>query len=180
VEEARLRHVLIVRDPRAVVVSHLFWWKRHKDIDTWPFRFFRRLETDKERLRFLILGDEHPKVSETEREMGPFPNLIERYRSYERWLSSAGCLTVRFEDFVSESSRTEVFQRIHRHIYGDDEAFSDDVYQAMLSGTRPEKSKTYRSGDRRTWEDLLGAEDVETLEGLGLRRVLDTWGYPSP
>jgi hypothetical protein len=179
IRENGVKHVLIVRDPRAVVVSHLFWWKRHTDIDTWPFRFFQALESDQERLRFLILGDEHPRVTEDERRTGPFPNLIERFRSYEGWLSSTSCLVVRFEELTSAAQRDTAFGRIHAHIYGEEKPFKGRAHRRMVAGSSPRKSRTYRMGDRRTWEDLIEPEQLQLLDDLGIGNCLAAWGYGS-
>lgn len=52
----RFKHLFIFRDLRDVVVSYFYGMKKRKAIDTWPSRYFYALQSDEERLEFLIKG----------------------------------------------------------------------------------------------------------------------------
>ncbi|HUP20585.1 MAG TPA: sulfotransferase domain-containing protein, partial [Gemmatimonadota bacterium] len=146
-QEMEIRHLLIIRDPQDVVVSLLHWWKRHDEIDAWPFRLFRALSTDEDRLRFLIEGWKSEVVPEDWPRDVDFPDLAMRYQAYRGWWRDPACRIVRFEDLTDESQRPRVQREIAAFLRpGMPAAEVDAALERMEERADPSRSRTFRRG----------------------------------
>jgi hypothetical protein len=97
VKELHFKHVLLLRDPRDVAVSHSFYMlqdtlhQHHK-------YYARTLKSSEERLMASIRGfDEGEEVREF------IPSIGETFGRYLPWLNDPSTLVVRFEDLVGPS-----------------------------------------------------------------------------
>jgi len=159
------KHLFVYRDPRDVVVSLMFWWERHQEIDAWPFRYFQGLASSEERLRFLIEG--WPANLDDPRfpaEVG-YPNVAERFAEFLPWLSDPQCLSIRFEDLVGPESKTDTYRRIAEYLLTD--PTQDQLSLAvehMSAGSDPSQSKTFRKGRSGDWRETLNAEHVALMK----------------
>jgi hypothetical protein len=157
-----VRHTLIVRDPRDVVVSNLHWWQRNPGVDTWPLRHFTTLGDDRRRLELLVRGWDPvappPGVPAGVR----YPDIGTRLGEYLGWFEDPGCLVVRFEDLTGEARLGE-YRRIAAHVAP--HLVVEQVLDVMAAGADPARSKTFRSGGSGGWRstlpDDLAAEIVE-------------------
>ncbi|MEW6636194.1 MAG: sulfotransferase domain-containing protein [Actinomycetota bacterium] len=94
IEELRLRHVVLLRDPRDLVVSQAFYIKRE------PLHYHNRyfaetLESDEDRIMTCIRGLA-PGIS-SHKELFSIGELFEGFLP---WLADDSTLVVRFEDLV--------------------------------------------------------------------------------
>lgn len=91
--EMRCRHIVILRDPRSLLLSLLF--------DTHPMPRFLiepfAAMSPKEQLNFMLSGGEVPQSKMT---LQAFTSV---YRSMLKWQEAAGCLVVRYEDLCGPS-----------------------------------------------------------------------------
>jgi len=170
IQAYNVRHVLIIRDPRDVIISHLFWWEEHQEIDIWPFRFFKSLKTRDEKLMFLILGHNYESIkSDKNYPYLNFPNIIERFETYKNWLSSPHCLVVHFEDM--KANPYDEFKRIFSWIWPQ-KFFSEAIYKKMAAASHQKFSKTYRISKTGQWHAYFNEEHVEAFYHLGGQRLL--------
>lgn len=171
------RHLLVLRDPRDALVSLMHWWKRHAEIDTWPFRLYRTLATDEDRLRFLIEGWDSDLVpADWPREVD-FPDVATRYRAFAGWLAEPACLVVRFEDLTDAAGRGAALRAIARHLRPDLRAGElDAVLARMERAADPGRSKTFRRGTTGEWRRHLAGPLAERFDQLA-GSLLEESGY---
>src|SRR5215216_6684698 len=87
----------IFRDPRDVVVSHVFYVTemeaRHVHHD-----YYQSLPDFNSRLKISILGRPDPIIE--------FPNIADRFAPYLGWLSYPEVLSIHFEDLINDRTST--------------------------------------------------------------------------
>lgn len=157
--------LFIYRDPRDVVVSLLYWWGQHTETDTWPYRYFRKLQSKDERLSFLIQGwPEKPKLAGFPEQI-QFPDIANRFALYRPWLSEPSCLSVRFEDLRNLETRDLTCRRIVSHVLGDSQDMPiDSMVDRMIAGGAWNRSQTFRNGTGGEWRKLFKTDHIETFK----------------
>jgi hypothetical protein len=133
----------IFRDPRDVVVSHVFYVTdmeaRHVHHE-----FYASLPDFNARLNASILGRSDTKNIE-------FPNIADRFAPYLGWLDRPEILTVHFEDLIHD--RVAALTRILNHmlIRNSLPASRSSILDALESSINPQRSPTFRSGKTGEW-----------------------------
>jgi hypothetical protein len=133
----------IFRDPRDVVVSHVFYVTdmeaRHVH-----HAYYQSLPNFDARLKVSILGR-----SDTDIE---FPNIAERFAPYLDWLNHPEVLTIHFEDLIND--RVQTLTRIMEHFLARVPLQSSRqlILDSLESSINPTKSPTYRSGKTGEWK----------------------------
>lgn len=132
----------IFRDPRDVVVSHVFYVTdmeaRHVHHDT-----YASLPDFNARLRVSILGRPDADME--------FPDIAERFAPYLGWLDHPKVLAIHFEDLVNDRTRTltrimdHFLARIPLHVP------RQLTLDSLESSINPKKSPTFRSGRTGEW-----------------------------
>jgi hypothetical protein len=145
-ESHNVVHYFIYRDLRDVVVSssqYLRYMTRWHRLS----RHVRALATDEDSIRFFITGLDGGAPGTL------FPHLAERFREYEGWLSCPHVYAVKFEHLVGErrdetlTEMVEFYAARARHPI--DVA---DTVARVRESIAPEKSHTFRSGQRGGWQ----------------------------
>jgi hypothetical protein len=139
--------VFIYRDPRDVVVSEM---KYAADIQTnhdLHEYFNHELESDEDRLNFVIKGSKTPPLFYT--------GVKKRFTNYSQWLQQP-VLSLRFEDIVLK--RREAFDKLLDYLA--DHGFSpsisrDEAVQILIDSIEPQKSGTFRKGKPGGWKDVF-------------------------
>ncbi len=168
-----VRHVLIVRDPRDIVVSLLHWWARRTDVNAAPVRYFNTLRDRDLRLRYLIHGDRG--LTDSVPPVPPLPDIGQRMASWLPWTTEPDCLVVRFED-LTRDERANEYVRIAQHVApGIDERAA---VEAMAGGADPRRSRTFRQGLVGTFAGELDTEMIRDVEVL-CRDFMARLGYPA-
>jgi hypothetical protein len=170
-----IKSLLILRDPRDVVVSNLNWWQIHEDIDVWPLRFFRALPTLREKLNFLILGEEYSAIREMKNyEKLYFPNIVKRYGTFLPWLGSSNCLTTTFEELKQKLDQTlaKVYSWVWNGVKPNEKHLA-----SMKRGMKPKHSKTYFKSLTCQWPLYFEDEHYERLRSIGGVALLNKLGY---
>jgi hypothetical protein len=148
-DELNKRHTVnyfIYRDPRDVVVSEAHYLR---DMNRWHklHPYFRDAATMEDAIMLSINGLDPPVPGI------PYPNIAARFNRYIGWLDRDDCLSIRFEDLVSEQ-QPEIIRSI-AEFYAPRTQTSFDVEAAtthMRTLIAPKKSHTFRSGKKAGWQ----------------------------
>lgn len=132
----------IYRDPRDVVVSHVFY-VRDMEARHVHHAYYASLPDFGARLKTSILGRPDAAVE--------FPDIAARFSPYTGWLDHSEVLSLRFEDFLLD--RHDQLRRIATHVearapLGRPRA---EVVDALNLAIDPKRSPTFRSGKTGEW-----------------------------
>jgi len=160
--ELRYRHVLIMRDPRAVIVSQLAHILQTNDKTGMGMHFLHQdfVALDKQQQLDFMLKGGHAKQAGL---------LVQDFRtvydSMLAWHKLPGCLLVKYESLVGEqgggstdTQRVTVAQ-IAEHL--GQSLPKDNQIEQIYSA----KSRTFRSGKISSWQDDLTPEQIEQVNG---------------
>ena len=133
----------IFRDPRDVVVSHVFYVTdmeaRHVHHD-----YYLSLPGFDSRLKVSILGRPDTNIE--------FPNIAARFEPYLGWLDKKEVLTIHFEDLIHhrESTLTSIMDHLLSRITLP--TSRQLILNSLEASINPTKSPTFRSGKTGEWK----------------------------
>jgi hypothetical protein len=138
--------VFVYRDPRDMVVSHIFYaTKMHPG--HWMRRYYtEKLHTMEERINAAIQGVEEPGS-----ELTP---MRRRYEGYLGWLEQPDVLSLRFEDLILD--RRATLERLLEYLEGRGLHLKMPRSQAattLQAAIAPKKSGTFRKGQPGNWRE---------------------------
>ncbi|WP_341580054.1 hypothetical protein [Microbacterium schleiferi] len=160
VDDAGFRQLLVVRDPRALIVSGALYmrsYERHPLHAT----VARRFTSDADVIRGVIAGFDQDNGT---RHLRP---MSERLDAFVPWLDEPGALLVRFEDLVGSAGggtdelQFETARRISEHLGLD---AGPDTVRAAASAAFDTRAATFRSGEIEGWRRHLDGELLELAE----------------
>ena len=155
-----VRHVFIIRDPRAVIVSLLSFILDTKGMPKPHF-----LEADfqsmspTQRLDLLLDGGFAPLANVT---VTGFANI---FHAMFAWQQEANCLLVKFEDLVGEQGggsvqqQEQAIQRIATYLGKP----LDESLQAAIQQIYNPNARTFRKGSIHGWQQSLDAATLERV-----------------
>jgi len=139
----------IFRDPRDVVVSHVFYVT---DIEARHIHheYYQSLPDFNARLNVSILGRPDIQVE--------FPNIASRFAPYLNWLDHDEVLSIHFEDLIHD--RTSALTRIMDHLLARTPlpAPRQLILDSLESSINPTRSPTFRSGKTGEWQKHFTTE----------------------
>lgn len=140
----------ILRDPRDVVVSHVFYVTDMAPNHVHHAYYHDTLKDFDGRLRASILGRPELDV--------PFPDIRERFAPYMPWLERPEVLLLRFEDFITQPRETlgQVFDHARARGFVSDLP-REQAVNVLLARIQPENSPTFRSGKIGGWKERFTA-----------------------
>jgi hypothetical protein len=147
----------IFRDPRDVVVSHVFYVtemeKRHVHHD-----YYNSLPDFDSRLKVSILGRTGS--------LAEFPNITDRFTPYLGWLDQPSVMQIHFEDVVHD--RTSTLDRILDHFLARIplQTAHGLILDSLEESINPAKSPTYRSGKTGEWKKYFTEEHKEIFKDI--------------
>ena len=147
----------IFRDPRDVVVSHVFYVTdmeaRHVHHD-----YYRSLPDFDARLKVSILGRPDAGVE--------FPDIAARFAPYLGWLDHDEVLAIHFEDLMND--RTSVLTRIMDHFLARAPLPSTRqlILDSLESSINPKRSPTFRSGKTGEWKKHFEEEHKKIFKDV--------------
>ncbi len=147
----------IFRDPRDVVVSHVFYVT---DIETRHVHhgYYASLPDFDARLKVSILGGPDLEIE--------FPDIAERFAPYMGWLDHPEVMKIHFEDLVND--RLAMLNRIVDHFLARVplKASRELILDSLESSINPGKSPTFRSGKTGEWKKLFTPEHKEIFKNV--------------
>ncbi|MCJ7432053.1 MAG: sulfotransferase domain-containing protein, partial [Anaerolineales bacterium] len=133
----------IFRDPRDVVVSHVFYVTEMEARHV-HHEYYQSLPDFNARLKTSILGLPDSKVE--------FPDITGRFAPYLNWLDQPEVMTIHFEDLIEDRAATlnriidHFLRRVPLH------APRQLILESLESSINPKKSPTFRSGKTGEWK----------------------------
>jgi len=146
----------IFRDPRDVVVSHVFYVTeieaRHVHHD-----YYASLPDFDSRLMISILGRPNLDVE--------FPDIAARFAPYHGWLDQPSVMKIHFEDLINDHIPT--LDRILDHflVRVPLQVPRQLILDALESSINPSKSPTFRSGKTGEWKKYFTDEHKKIFKG---------------
>lgn len=147
----------IFRDPRDVVVSHVFYVTnmeaRHVHHD-----YYQSLPDFNARLTVSILGRPDANIE--------FSNIADRFAPYLGWLDHNEVLTIHFEDLIHDRAAT--LTRIMDHLLNRAplQTTRQLILEALETSINPKKSPTFRSGKTGEWKKYFTDEHKKIFKDV--------------
>jgi len=142
----------IYRDPRDIVVSHVFY-VTDMEPNHVQHKYFSSLPDFDTRLKVSILGRPDTDVE--------FFDIAARFNAYSGWLDRPNVMQIHFEDLINDRART--LNRILDHLLsgvGTSALRSprEWILDSLEASINPTKSPTFRSGKTGEWKKYFTAE----------------------
>ena len=153
----------IFRDPRDVVVSHVFYVTdmeaRHVHHD-----YYQSLPDFNTRLHVSILG--RPDTSPEPSRRVEFPNIAERFAPYLGWLDHEEVLSIHFEDLIKDrlAALTHIMEHFLAHV--PIRASRQSILDSLESSINPQRSPTFRSGKTGEWKKYFAEEHKKAFKDV--------------
>jgi sulfotransferase family protein len=150
----------IFRDPRDVVVSHVFYVTdmeaRHVHHD-----YYQSLPDFNARLKVSILGRLDSLEPDVE-----FPDIAARFAPYLGWLDQPSVLKIHFEDLINDRAAT--LNHIIDHFIASAplEVPRRLIFESLESSINPSRSPTFRSGKTGEWKRHFTEEHKKIFKSV--------------
>lgn len=133
----------IFRDPRDVVVSHVFYVT---DMETRHVhhKYYASLPDFNARLNASILGRPDTDIE--------FPNISDRFAPYLDWLRCPEVMSLHFEDLINDRALTLTLILNHFLARVPLQAPRQFILDSLESSINPRRSPTFRSGRTGEWK----------------------------
>lgn len=147
----------IFRDPRDVVVSHVYYVTKMEARHV-HHAYYVSLPDFDARLKVSVLGRPDAGVE--------FPNIAERFAPYLGWLNQPEVLTIHFEDLIND--RVQTLTRIMDHFLADVPLPTPRklILDSLESAINPAKSPTFRSGRTGEWRKHFTDEHKKIFKDM--------------
>ncbi|NWF63077.1 MAG: sulfotransferase domain-containing protein [Chloroflexi bacterium] len=133
----------IFRDPRDVVVSHVFYVTEMEARHV-HHEYYQSLPDFDSRLKISILGRPDTNIE--------FPNIADRFAPYLGWLDQKEVLTIHFEDLIHDRAATLTSIMDHLLSRVTLRASRQLILSSLEASIHPTKSPTFRSGKTGEWK----------------------------
>jgi hypothetical protein len=147
----------IFRDPRDVVISHVFYVTdmeaRHVH-----HNYYQSLPDFNARLRVSILGRTDTDIE--------FSNIADRFAPYLGWLDHPEVLTIHFEDLIHDRAATLTRIMDHLLIRASLPATRQLILDSLETSINPKKSPTFRSGKTGEWKKYFTDEHKKIFKDV--------------
>ena len=147
----------IFRDPRDVVVSHVFY-VTDMEPNHVHHAFYQSLPDLDARLKVSILGRPDLDIE--------FPNIAERFAPYLGWLDQPSVMNIHFEDLIHNRART--LNRISDHFLARVPLQTPRslLLESLETSINPSKSPTFRSGKTGEWKKHFTQEHKQIFKDV--------------
>lgn len=159
----------IFRDPRDVVVSHVFYVTEMEARHV-HHNYYQSLPDFNTRLKVSILGRPDADLE--------FPDIAARFAPYLGWLDHSQVLTIHFEDLIH--ARAATLTRIMEHLLArvPVPAPREKILDALESSINPSRSPTFRSGKTGEWRKYFKEDHTRLFKNVA-GDLLIRLGYES-
>ena len=157
----------IFRDPRDVVVSHVFYVTEMEKNHV-HHAYYQSLPDFDSRLKVSILGRPDADVE--------FPNIAARFAPYMDWLNHPEVLPIHFEDLIHD--RAVTLTRIMDHFLTRVPLRTprELILESLESSINPSRSPTFRSGKTGEWKKYFTDEHRKIFKDVA-SELLIRLGY---
>ena len=147
----------IFRDPRDVVVSHVFYVTEMESRHV-HHAYYQSLPDFNARLNVSILGRPDTNIE--------FSNIADRFAPYLGWLDHPEVLTIHFEDLIHDRAAT--LTRIMEHLLARASLHTTRqlILDSLESSINPTKSPTFRSGKTGEWQKYFTDEHKKIFKDV--------------
>lgn len=147
----------IFRDPRDVVVSHVFY-VTDMEAHHVHHNYYQSLPDFNARLKVSIVGR-----SDTEIE---FPNIADRFEPYLGWLNHPEIMKIHFEDLIHD--RAAALTGIMEHLLTRLPLPTSRqlILDSLETSINPKKSPTFRSGKTGEWKKYFTDEHKKIFKDM--------------
>lgn len=147
----------IFRDPRDVVVSHVFYVTEMEKNHV-HHAYYQSLPDFDSRLKASILGRPDAGIE--------FPNIAERFAPYMDWLKRPEVLAIHFEDLIHDRAAT--LTRILDHFLTRVplQTPRELILESLESSINPSRSPTFRSGKTGEWKKYFTDEHKQIFKDV--------------
>ena len=147
----------IFRDPRDVVVSHVFYVTEMEKNHV-HHAYYQSLPDVDARLKVSILGRPDAGME--------FPNIAERFALYMDWLNHSEALSIHFEDLIHDRAAT--LTRILEHFLTRVPLRTPRklILESLESSINPSRSPTFRSGKTGEWKKYFTEEHTRIFKDV--------------
>ena len=147
----------IFRDPRDVVVSHVFY-VTELEPDHVHHAYYKSLPDFDTRLEVSILGRSGTEVE--------FPDIARRFDPYMGWLDQPSVMAIHFEDLIHDRPRT--LNRISDHFLARVplQTPRNVLLESLENSIDPGKSPTFRAGKTGSWREHFTPEHKRIFKGV--------------
>jgi hypothetical protein len=161
-KEANIRVILIIRDPRDVVVSHFHWITELNDKHR-LHEYFKNLPTNHARLKASIKGVSG-KHSKDDKEYEGIGVWFDRFMP---WTEKEYTITIKFEDIIGskgggdDKTQFRTIKNISKHLGLN----MDDVSLRFIAeNTYFKKARTFRKGTIGDWQNHFNDENRDLFK----------------
>jgi hypothetical protein len=174
IKQLQIKHIVLLRDPRDVVVSYTFFvlresWHHHH-------RYYRDvLKNDDERLMATIRGFSRTQSGDSK----PLASIGEIFQGFLPWLEDASVLFCRFEDLVGPRGggiAEKQVQEIRRLAAFVQRPVTEQQALAIAKSMYSENSMTFRKGAMGQWRTHFREEHKAVFKEFA-NPVLTRLGY---
>jgi hypothetical protein len=161
-DELGYRSLLMIRDPRDVVVSAQHYVQEMPGHDLHR-RFSERYTTADERISATITGFDADQYGRGQASIG------ERLERFVPWLTTPGVLVVRFEDLIgaagggSRERQDAAVETVARHV---DRVLRPERVRAVADRVWSDRSSTFRQGRIGGWRDKLTPDQIALFKDV--------------
>ncbi|MGB2955223.1 MAG: sulfotransferase domain-containing protein [Anaerolineales bacterium] len=160
--------VFIYRDPRDLVISHVFY-ATDMHLGHGMHEYYQQLHSMEDRINVAIEGC---KIEGSE-----LPSIWERYQPHLKWINTPEVLSVRFEDLIL--NREAVLANILEYIESFGVIFSiprQEAIEKLGSAIKPKKSGTFRKGKPGNWQEHFTPDNKKRFQEVA-GDLLSKLGY---
>ena len=150
--ELNFLHIVIIRDPRAVLASLIF---EGGIIPRFLSSDFETMSLT-QRLNFMSEGGYAQKAD------AKISNFADIYRSMLAWRKDNNCMVVRFEELVGERGRDSLINAVKSIASYLNTGFSEDIFVKLNSPDAP-WTKRFRTDQPDKWKDSMDEEHVKHI-----------------
>ncbi len=169
-----IKVLLIVRDPRAVVVSN-FKYVLDIDVTHRTHQYIKSLSNDRERLKACIVG----KKSQNKDQKDILTPIDEIFKLFSGWTTLDNCLIIKFEDLVGErggGNCNKQFETLKKIVDFLEINMSNNEINSIISKMENSSSPTLRSGKIDGWKKYFDANMTKIIENQ-LQDSAKVFGY---
>ncbi len=147
----------IFRDPRDVVVSHVFY-VTDMEPDHVHHAYYQSLPDFEARLRVSILGRPDAEID--------FPDISARFAPYLDWLNQPEVLSIHFEDLIEDraASLSRILDRFLARV--PIQSPRELVLESLELSIDPGRSPTFRSGKTGEWMKYFSPEHKKIFKSV--------------